>query len=373
MVITHREYIRDIAPSLGFTKYEFPIQPGIGLTFPWLAQLAESYEEYRIRACVFEFKSLCSDSVISNGTSAGMGSVIMATNYNPNNNPFIDKRTMENYEGSSGRKPSQSNIHVVNVKKSSSPMTTKWVRTGGIDDNEDLRLYDMGTFTLATIGQDATNTGVIGELWVAYDIEFFKPKYSGAIGSNLLYDHYSLTQAVCGPFTAPNNPFGNNSLIAPTTGRNPGLRPNMNRGADTYIGGTSAGLLNTINWKAYHQGMTFLVCITYKGTTSESNLVVISNSNQVNISVTQNNWFSNGVIPQATSNSRTGPVSGGSPVATAAGDTVLFMGYVRILNHPVGPWYCQFSFGNPGGGFPDDAICDIVIVQVDGQDQPTNQ
>lgn len=367
MVITHREYIRDIAPSQGFVKYEFPIQPGLGLTFPWLAQLAESYEEYRIRACVFEFKSLCSDSVISNGTSAGMGSVIMATNYNPNNNPFIDKRTMENYEGSSGRKPSQSNIHVVNVKKASNPLTTKWVRTGGIDDNEDMRLYDIGTFTLATIGQDVANTGVIGELWVAYEIEFFKPKYSGAIGSNLLYDHYSLDPAVVGNFVAGATQavFGSNSQLAPMTGRNPGLRPNQNRGCDTYISASAVGKLDTINWKAQHQGMTFLVCICYIGSTSVTNTVCVSNANQINTSVTQNNWFRR----QTTSVCRSGPTVG----ATPAGDTVMFMQYVRVLNHPTGPWTCQFQFANPGGGIPGDPTCDIVIMQVDGQDQPTNQ
>lgn len=347
MVITHREYIRDITPSNAFTKWEFPINPGLGITFPWLSQLAESYEEYKIKALIFEFRSLASDTMISTaGTSSGMGSVIMGTNYNPNQNPFVDKRTMENYEGTLGRKPSQSFVHVVNVKKSSTPAgVNRWVRTAAPLTNEDKRLYDIGTFSLATIGQDTAASGVIGELWVAYQIEFFKPKYSGSIGSNLLYDHYSLTAANSGT-SQPGSIFGTLTLS--------GTRANMNPGCGTTLTG-NPGLVNKITFKAEHQGMTFLIFVGTKGGSTVNNQQILYTT-LTNVTA-PNTWFTN----QTAANFRT--------AANDSGDLVMYMNYFYVATSPSGPWTIEFDYSG-GSNLPTSANMDVIVVQVDGQAQP---
>lgn len=353
IVITHREYVRDITPSAAFTKWDLPINPGLGITFPWLAQLAESYEEYAIRAMIFEYKSLCSDTVIGAGGSMGMGSVIIATNYNPNNTPFVDKRTMENYDGSSAKKPSVSNIHVVDVKKSHTPLgVNRWVRTGGIKENEDLRLYDIGTFSIATVGQDAAATGTIGELWVAYEIEFFKPKYSGSIGSNLLTDHYTLTDAGAGGFGA-GAPFGLNNALAP-------LSP-IKRGANTYVDFSPLNNgLNRINFRSEHQGMTFMIMYSLKGA-GENNVRTIEATASTNV-IPGPNWFNNQQQPQMFNTGNGG--AAGNQV-----DTMFFAIIVHVIAAANGPW--NIVFNTTAGNYPAGTKnMDIWVMQINGTPEP---
>lgn len=353
IVITHREYVRDITPSNAFTKWDFPINPGLGITFPWLAQMAESYEEYAIRAMIFEYKSLCSDTVISGGVSAGMGSVIMATNYNCNNDPFVDKRTMENYDGSSGKKPSQSSIHIVDVRKSSTPAgVNRWVRTGGTKPNEDKRLYDVGTFSIATVGQDANTSGTIGELWVAYEVEFFKPKYSGSIGSNLLTDHYVLNGPRVGAFAPLDAVFGATTALAP-------LAPDL-RGANTYIDfSTGATGLDRINFRAEHQGMTFLILYLLQGDGNDNlrSLNTVTFTNVSPVAGTFNNQNQSYTVNAA-----------GAGAVGGLLNVITYTQVVKVEAASNGPWSIIYEFiaGDAPANYQN---ADLWIMQINGTPQ----
>lgn len=269
IVITHREFLTDILPTVAFTKQDFSLNPGLISTCPWLSELAQNYEEYEIRGMVFEYRSLAGTSTNVAGTM-GLGSVIMATNYNPYNDPFVDKRTMENYDGCTSKRPSDSFIHVIDVKKASTPIPgLKWVRKGAVPQGADTRLYDVGKFSIATVGQPSdVLTGNIGELWVAYEIEFFKPKFSGATGSNLLLDHYS--------FSLPGD-FNQGWTVAHPFGATSGLVPNFIRGNKMSHAGTTLSTVDTdgttcqgydtINFDDTHIGMTFMIIVAYRGVT----------------------------------------------------------------------------------------------------------
>jgi len=198
VIVKHREYIADITASTAFTIVQYPLNPGLFITFPWLAQVASNYEQYTLRGMIFEFKSTSSDAVLSTNATNALGSVIMATQYNVYNPVFPDKVTMENYEFSNSSKPSQSFFHPIECMPSQSPLSELYVRTNPssstLPSGADLRLYDFGNFSIATQGQQA-NTGVLGELWCTYEIELYKPKNVGALGLELLTDHYQIALA----------------------------------------------------------------------------------------------------------------------------------------------------------------------------------
>ncbi|APG76218.1 hypothetical protein 2 [Changjiang tombus-like virus 21] len=188
-VVRHREYIGDISPSQQFSSTVYSINPGNANTFPWLSQVADSFEQYEFRGLVFEFKSTSSDAVLSSAASSSLGTVIMATQYNSLSNPFTDKRTMENYEYANSDKPSMSFYHPVECKKSQTSIDLLYVRnTDAV--NGDLRLYDLGQFQISTTGMQNTG-GVIGELWCTFEIAFYKPKLLPS-GTTCLTDHYRL-------------------------------------------------------------------------------------------------------------------------------------------------------------------------------------
>lgn len=99
----------------------------------------------------------------------------MATQYNSLAPPFTDKKTMENYEFASSRKPSESFIHPVECKSSVTPVSILYTRSGALPANADQRLYDLGEFNIATQGMQAAS-GNCAELWATYEVEFFKCK-----------------------------------------------------------------------------------------------------------------------------------------------------------------------------------------------------
>lgn len=180
--IMHREFIQDIRGSDIFAKTEFSINPGLDYTFPWISQIAPAFQEYKWKKLCFIYKSTSGDLV--SGTNGALGSVIMGTNYNSVETLFVDKRSMENSQGTTSCKPALSCIHNVNLKNM--PTKSLYTRSDPTPEGADRRLYDIGKFVLATQGMQVAVPGepgnIIGELWVAYEVEFLKPKFENDSG-----------------------------------------------------------------------------------------------------------------------------------------------------------------------------------------------
>lgn len=216
VVVSHREYIQDITSSVPFIGENFPLNPGIKQTFPWLSQIAENFEEWIPEGILFEFKTTSSNTVVNTTNSnPGLGTVIIATQYNSLNADFANKQQMENYENAVSTDPSRSLIHPVECARKQTPLDPMYVRTGAVG-TQDLRWYDLGKTTVATVGQQ-TNNFVIGELWVTYRIRFLKPKLETGVGTDDqgTVDYFSLGNAT----TLPAVPFGTDTALqAPNEG-----------------------------------------------------------------------------------------------------------------------------------------------------------
>jgi len=93
-IFRHREFVQDISASggAGFTNLSFPLNPGLNGTMPFLAQIAGCFDSYQILGMVIQFKSTYSDY----SASGALGSVILATNYDPADAPYTSKIQMEN-------------------------------------------------------------------------------------------------------------------------------------------------------------------------------------------------------------------------------------------------------------------------------------
>lgn len=168
--IRHREYLGDITGSIAFTTQTYPLNPGIATSFPWLANIAQGFEEYQFLGVIFEFKS--TSAVALNSTNTALGTVIMATEYNAQKPAFISKLQMENYEYASSAAPSVDQMHPVECDPKLTPFPKLFVR-GPTATIGDIKTYDLGFFQLATVGMQAA--AVIGELWVTYDVALYKP------------------------------------------------------------------------------------------------------------------------------------------------------------------------------------------------------
>jgi len=190
VLIRKCEYIADVLGTTAFTCTSYSINPGLTI-YPWLSQVAQAFEQYCVRGMVYEFRSESSDAVLSSATNSALGYVAMATEYNSLRPNFIDKQSMLGATYSNATKPSCSLLHPIECAGDQTPVCDLYVRTGNIATGSDQRLYDLGNFQIATGGQQASG-GVLGELWVCYEIEFFKPIVLEVQGYELKTDHFQL-------------------------------------------------------------------------------------------------------------------------------------------------------------------------------------
>lgn len=271
VIIRFREYITDIQSTVLFTNRSFIIQPGSSDTFPWLSTIASSFEQYKLRGMLFEFNSTSSDAIFSGASSSALGSVIMSTDYDIADEPPTSKRQMLNSLYACSEKPSKSFIHPIECKKSLSAQNLLYTRRGQVPTGYDPRLYDFARFNLATEGMQAAGAGVIGELWLTYEVEFLKQQtqYPG------LMDHlyFNIVTTV--------RPLG---TVDSATG-------NLKRGAT--LGGTIASDGRTYYFPATTSSGKYLVCYSVTGANT-AGVIPASISSTTNCAML--NFFANGAI-----------------------------------------------------------------------------
>lgn len=236
-----------------FTLKSFPINPGMDNTFPWLSSIARNYEQYRVNGMIFQFVSTSSDAIAST-TALGLGQVILATDYNASDEVFQDAPQMLNYMFSNSGKPSEHIMHAIECAPTDTAQKLYYVRTGDVNNHtndQDLRLYDLGTFQIAVNNMPASYNGM-GQLYVSYDITFVKSCQNNLLGWALNSDKFDLLPAAVGAITNA-NPFGSNA--SPTT-------------APSSTGSTLGCVLNT-NTIFFPEGLVsgyYNVIVQWRGT-----------------------------------------------------------------------------------------------------------
>jgi len=173
--VTHREYISDVVGTTDFTTTVYRIQPGLSGTstlFPWLSSVAGCFQQYVLKGMIIYYVSTSTDL----STAVNLGSVMMCTQYDANAQPLATELAVNNNEFTTVEKPSRNFIHPIECASSASPTIVRYVRVNNANPTtvSDDRLDDVGVFQLSTVGCP-NNGATIGQLWVAYDVEFLKP------------------------------------------------------------------------------------------------------------------------------------------------------------------------------------------------------
>jgi len=209
--ITHSEYIQDIISASSGTPSNFninsySINPGLQACFPWLSTIAQNFETYKFLGLAFEYRSTSGESVAS--TNTALGAVVLATSYNAATANFSSKIQMENYEGAISEKPSRNIMYGVECAPGMNVDNHLYVRGNVVPSGQDQRLYDLGNFQVATVGQSANSVN-LGELWVTYDVELYEPKlYGSQLGYGINFFHYVASAGV-----STSNYFGSNGAV----------------------------------------------------------------------------------------------------------------------------------------------------------------
>jgi len=264
VIVSHREFLGDITGSTSFSLTSYPINPGMDVTFPWLSALAQHFEEFKVHGLLFEFKSTSATAL--NSTNTALGTVIMGTQYNPLRPLFTSKQEMDNYEYSTSCRPSESMLHPIECNPPEKPLELQYVRNGSVPSGADIRFYDLGEFSIATQGMQAAAT--IGELWITYEVELYKPIYQPGGYGTPLWAHQRITAQdntdILGPIIISND--GNMALT---------------------VSATSGGY-DTLTLPSYVTTGTFLYVGYWKGGTTASCTLTRAWTNAADLSVWEN-------------------------------------------------------------------------------------
>lgn len=179
LVVQHKELLQSITGSVAFngsvdTTYQ--LNPGIQDCFPWLANIAQNYEQYVFNKLSWEYVPRCPSNTA--------GTIYMATSYDAKDYPpFGNSDSMGTYRNSISSGVWAPVWHHSSVKKGKYQQKTM-VRTTAIDSGEDIREYDIGNFEFAVEG--CANTNQIGQLWVHYSVTLFNPKITAGLPVSVL-------------------------------------------------------------------------------------------------------------------------------------------------------------------------------------------
>lgn len=197
LVVQHSEFLADVyalpwtnstTPELTFQNTDYAINPGLTRTFPFLSQVASNFEEYEMVQLMFTYVPKLSSNLSS--SDGQVGTVLMYTDYNPDDDKKTSKQQMMQAYGTSNGRVVDSVLHGVECDPTKLKGDGhKFVRvrgtTASLDD------YDAGRFQIAVMNTPfELSNQVIGELHVSYTVLLRKPRVFSLYGFTLDKDEW---------------------------------------------------------------------------------------------------------------------------------------------------------------------------------------
>lgn len=167
--VQHRELFTTVVGSTTFQSTKFELNPGLPCVFPWLARLARNFERYSIKDLQFMY--------ISSRPTSDAGRVTLAFDPDAQNSKPVSKQELCQIEFESDNVWKSFDFH---PKHNSSIHYIRGAAIAGTD----IKTYDTGFLILGTDGMGSGAT--IGELYVRYNVELYKPHYNAYFGAKTL-------------------------------------------------------------------------------------------------------------------------------------------------------------------------------------------
>ncbi len=177
--IVHRELVASVVGTTAFTVARaFALNPGLATSFPWLATQAQAWERYKFNSLRFEYYTRTGSST--------PGSVMLVPDYDAADAAPISEQVASSYEDVTEDAPWKDICCSLRSSALHALGPTKFVRTGALPANLDIKTYDAGNLFLCTIDGTAVNWG---KLWVEYDITLMTPQLNPGGSSVMSAQH----------------------------------------------------------------------------------------------------------------------------------------------------------------------------------------
>jgi hypothetical protein len=170
--IKHRELVAEINGSVAYAiQQKFTINPGFDSSFPWLAPIANQWEQYHFMDLSYHYIGRCPTTFA--------GSIMLVPEYDILDPDPASKIEASTYIGAIEQSPWTNFTCRLNTRALHPMGPKKYIRSGPVIG--DLKTYDGGKLLVIAQGQD--DTKVCGDIWVEYTVELYVPQ-SGTNSSN---------------------------------------------------------------------------------------------------------------------------------------------------------------------------------------------
>jgi hypothetical protein len=154
--IAHTEMIGLVTGTVNFTTTKFPMQPGLGNTFPWLSTQTLGWEKYRWRRLRIWYETRTGSTTV--------GSVMLVADYDAADAAPTTQFAASTYHGTSDDAPWKESYIDLDMNRSSE----LFLRNGPLADNLDIKTYDFANLFVCTTDGAAVNWG---KVYAEYEIE----------------------------------------------------------------------------------------------------------------------------------------------------------------------------------------------------------
>jgi len=192
ITIKRREYFANLNGSVNFATQRYEINPGLAKTFPWLHNVADEWQYYKVTSMKIIY--------VASSPSTATGTVILAPEYNVYHPPPITETEATNTANATEDVTWKTNSMSVDPKYMHESHEKLMVRQGAV---ENLPAYDGFNVNISTSGQ--SSTAQIGKLWIEYNIHFSKPqtlKPNQTFSTAMLISNTASTSMVNGVWTS---------------------------------------------------------------------------------------------------------------------------------------------------------------------------
>jgi hypothetical protein len=200
--------VASIAGTSAFTVAQaLALNPGLAATFPWLSNEAAGWEKYKFNSLKFEYFTRTGSNV--------PGSMMLAPDYDASDAAPASEVAASSYEDCEEDAPWKDICCILKASELMGDMKERFVRTGTLAANQDIKMYDCGNLFACTVDGTAVNWG---KLWVEYDVTLITPHVPAGgfqAGGTLAGAGGSLATAT--PFGAVPLPTGNIQVAAAAT------------------------------------------------------------------------------------------------------------------------------------------------------------
>jgi len=246
--IVHRELVGNVNGTTNFSiDLIYPLNPGIGITFPWLSLQAQGWEKYHFNRLTFKYYTRTSTTTI--------GSIMLIPDYDASDVAPLSETIAASYHGVVEDAPWKDiTLNCDNRLLNGD----KFVRQGTLPANNDIKLYDAGNLFIGTTDGNALTAW--GKLWVEYDITFINQQLNPTGGLLSVLEAYSNG-------STPTNIFGTTGSMMEQVCNGPLV--NTIAGNTISISGLTVGQTYSLNVSSF--GTTF-TAYTLLSLTGASNL-----------------------------------------------------------------------------------------------------